>query len=158
MDIDNKFNNYLKKTGINNNMFRLQETLKKTRIKLCNTLALPGLKYGRENWTIKARYARRITAADVKYIRKTTGYTWTVYKTNIQIAKQLNLTPVLDRIQECRRNRLQQKTECPVIDYREYYKNYKPTRRRNQGRPLKRQSRRVRPEQGNKWTNSLLVR
>jgi hypothetical protein len=29
-------------------------------------------------------------------------------------------------------------TECPVIDYREYYKNYKPTRRRNQWRSLKR--------------------
>jgi len=40
-----------------------KKTLKKTRIKLYNTLALPVLLYGSETWTIKARDARRITAA-----------------------------------------------------------------------------------------------
>jgi hypothetical protein len=54
-------------------MFRQNRTLKKTRIKLRNTLALPALKYGSENWTIKTRHARRITAADVIYTRKTAG-------------------------------------------------------------------------------------
>ena len=34
LDIDNKLHNYLKITGILNNEFRLQKTLKKTRIKL----------------------------------------------------------------------------------------------------------------------------
>jgi hypothetical protein len=29
------------------------------------------------NWTIKARDARRITAAEMKYVRRTAGYTWT---------------------------------------------------------------------------------
>jgi len=38
------------------------KSLKKTRIKLYNTLALPVLLYGSETWTIKARDARRITA------------------------------------------------------------------------------------------------
>ena len=33
----------MKKTGIINNMFIPQKTLKKTRIKLYNTLALPAL-------------------------------------------------------------------------------------------------------------------
>ena len=47
LDIDNKLNNFLKITGILNNVFRPQKTLKKTRIKLCNTLALPVLSYGR---------------------------------------------------------------------------------------------------------------
>jgi hypothetical protein len=56
----------LKITGIINNMFRQQKTLKKTRIKLYSTLALPAFVYGSENWTIKARYARRITAAEMK--------------------------------------------------------------------------------------------
>jgi len=31
--------------------------------------------------------ARRITAAEMKYMRKTAGYTWTDYKTNTQITK-----------------------------------------------------------------------
>jgi hypothetical protein len=67
-------------TDILNNVFRPQKTLKKTRIKLCNTLALPVLLYGSE--TIKARVARRITAAEMENMRRTEGYTWAGYKTN----------------------------------------------------------------------------
>jgi len=68
LDIDNKLNNFfLKITGILNNVFRPQKNLKKTRIKLYNTLVLPGLLYGSETWTIKASDARRITAAEIKY-------------------------------------------------------------------------------------------
>jgi len=33
----------------------------------------------------------------MKYIRNTAGYTWTDYKTNTEIAKELNVTPVLDK-------------------------------------------------------------
>ena len=40
-----------------------------TRIKLYNTLALPVLPCGSETWTVKARDARRITAAKMKYMR-----------------------------------------------------------------------------------------
>jgi hypothetical protein len=43
VDTDNKLNNYLKITGIINNVFRLHNILKKTRIKLYDTLALPAL-------------------------------------------------------------------------------------------------------------------
>ena len=77
LDIDNKLHNYLKITGILNNVFRPQKTLKKTRIKLYNALALPVLLYGSGTWTIKARDARRITAAEMKYMRRTAGYIWT---------------------------------------------------------------------------------
>ena len=35
----------------------------------------------------QARDVRRITAVDVKYMRKTTGFTGTDYKTNTDIAK-----------------------------------------------------------------------
>jgi len=76
LDIDNKLHNYLKITGIINNVFRPQKTLKKTTIKLYNTLVLPVLLYGSETWTVKARDARRITAAEMKYTRRTAGYTW----------------------------------------------------------------------------------
>jgi hypothetical protein len=38
--------------------------------------------------TIKAKDARRITAAEMKYMRRTAEYTWTDYKTNTQIAKE----------------------------------------------------------------------
>jgi len=74
-----------------------KKTLKKTRIKLHNTLALPVLLHGSETWTIKASDARRITAAEMKYMRRTAGYTWTDYETNGQIAKELKLTSFLDK-------------------------------------------------------------
>jgi hypothetical protein len=42
-DTDSKLHNYLQIAGMINNMFEAQKTLKKTRIKLYNTLALPAL-------------------------------------------------------------------------------------------------------------------
>ena len=106
-DIDNKLHNYLKITGIINNVFRPQKTLKKTRIKLYNTLTLPVLLYSSETWTIKARDARRITAAKMKYMRRTAGYTWTDYNINTQITKELKITPILDKLLEYKRNWMQ---------------------------------------------------
>ena len=41
LDIDNKLNSFLKIKGILSTVFRPQKTLRKTRIKLHNTLALP---------------------------------------------------------------------------------------------------------------------
>jgi hypothetical protein len=56
-----------------NNVFRSQKALKKTRIKLYNTLALSVLLYGSETWTIKAMDASRISTAEMKYMRRTAG-------------------------------------------------------------------------------------
>jgi hypothetical protein len=82
----------LKITGFLNNVFRPQKSLKKKRIKLYNTLTLLVLLYGREIWTINVRDAKRITAAEMKYVRRTAGYIWTDYKTNTQITKELKNT------------------------------------------------------------------
>jgi len=54
------------------------------------------LLYGSETCNNKASDARRITAAETKYMRRTAGYTWTDYKTNAQIAKDLKITPILE--------------------------------------------------------------
>jgi hypothetical protein len=50
-----------------------------------------------ENLDYEARDARRITAAEMKYMGRTTGYIWTDYKTNTQIAKELKITPILGK-------------------------------------------------------------
>jgi len=47
------------------------------------------LLYDGENWTIRARGSRRITA----------GCTGTDYKANVGIGRELNVTPILDKIQ-----------------------------------------------------------
>jgi len=119
-------------------VFKPQKTLKKTRLKLYNTLALPVLLYGSESWTIKARDTRRITAAEMKYMRRTAGYTWTGHKTNTQIAKELKITPILDKLQEYKRNWIQHVNRMPRNRLPRVMKQYSPTGRRNHGRPLKR--------------------
>jgi hypothetical protein len=115
-----------------------KKTLKKTRIKLYNTPALPVLLYGSETWTIKGRDARRITAAERKYMRRTTGYTWTDYKTNKQITKKLKITPILDKLLEYKRNWIQHVNRMPRNRLSRVMKHYSATGRRNYGRPLKR--------------------
>ena len=66
-----------------------------------------------ENWTVKTRDARRITAAEMKYKRITAGYIWTDYKTNAQIAKELKITPILDELLEYKRNWIQHVNRLP---------------------------------------------
>ena len=113
-----------------------KKTLKKTRLKLYNTLALPVLLYGSESWTIKGRDARRITAAEMKYMRRTAGYTWTDHKTNRQIAKELKITPILDKLQEYKRNWIQRVNRMPRNRLPKVMKQYAPIGRRNHGRLL----------------------
>ena len=115
-----------------------KKTLKKTRIKLYSTLALPVLLYGSETWTIKARDASRITAAEMNYMRRTAGYTWTDYKTNLHIAKELEITPVLDKPLEYKGNWIQHVNRMPRDKLPRIMKHNSQTGRRNRGRPLKR--------------------
>jgi hypothetical protein len=85
----------------------------------------------------KARGARRITAAEIKYMR-TAGYTPTGNKTNTQIAKELKITPILDKLLEYKRNWIQHVNRMPRNRLRKVMKRYSPTGRWNHGRRLKR--------------------
>jgi hypothetical protein len=91
-----------------------------------------------ENWTIKARDARKITATEMKCMRRTAGYTWTDHKTNTETVKELNITPVLFKIQEYKRNWIQHVNRMHRNRLPRILKNCTPKGRRNQGRPLKR--------------------
>jgi hypothetical protein len=88
-------------------------------------------------------------------MRRTAGYTWTDIKTNTEFAKELNITPVLDKIQDYNGNRIQHVNLIPRNRLPRLIKNYIQKDRRNQGRPLKRLPGCVRPERVNKWPNSL---
>ena len=66
------------------------------------------------------------------------AYTWTYYKRNTENAKELNVNPVLDKLQEYRRICLQHKNRVPHSTLLRIVKDYRPTGRRNQGRMLKR--------------------
>ena len=96
--------------------------------------------YDSEIWTITAGDARRLTAVEMKYLhmRRTAGYTWTDYKTNTQITKELKITPILDKLLEYKRNWIQHVNRMPRNRLSRVMKHYSPTGRRNHGRPLKR--------------------
>jgi hypothetical protein len=94
--------------------------------------------YGSEPWTIKAKDARRITTAEIKYMERTAGYTWADYKTNTQIVKELKITSDLDKILEYKKKWLQLVNRMPCNRLPRIMKHYSPTGRKNYGRPLKR--------------------
>jgi len=96
------------------------------------------LLHGSETWTIKARDGRRITAAEMKYMRITAGYTWTDHKTNTQIAKELKIPPILDKLLEYKRNWIQHVNRMAGNRLARVMKHYSATGRRNYGRHLKR--------------------
>jgi hypothetical protein len=95
------------------------------------------LLYGSETWIVRASDARRITAAELKYMRITAGYTWTDYKTNSQITKEVKITAVLEKLLEYERSWIQHINRMPRNRLPKVMKHYSPTGRRNRGRPLK---------------------
>ena len=92
----------------------------------------------------------------MKCMWKTAGHTCTDYKANKEFAKQLNITPVLYKIQDYRRNWLQHINRMPPNRLPRIMKNYSPKGRRYQGRPLKRL--RDMWEWNSKRPNSMLAR
>jgi hypothetical protein len=75
-------------------MFRPQKSLKKTRMKLYSTQVPPALLHGSENWTITARDARRLTAAEMKYVRKHQDTLGQIIKQTQRLQERINITPV----------------------------------------------------------------
>jgi hypothetical protein len=59
--------------------------IKKRKIKIIQTLALPTLLYGSEIWTIKQCDKNRLRTAEMKYFRQTEGYTLLNHKINEEI-------------------------------------------------------------------------
>jgi hypothetical protein len=74
----------------------------------------------------------------MKYMRRPAGYSWTDYKTNTQIAKELIITPILHKLLEYKRNWIQHVNRMPRNRLPRVMKHYCRTDRRNRGRPLKR--------------------
>jgi hypothetical protein len=46
-------------------------------------------------------------------MRRTAGYTWTDHKANTEIAKELNVTSVLDKVEDYKRKLIQHANRMP---------------------------------------------
>jgi len=79
-----------------------------------------------------------LTAGEMKYMRKAAEYTLIDYKSNTEIAKELNINPVLEKVQDYRRYGIQHVNRMLHNRLPRKVKYYRPKHRRNQGRPLKR--------------------
>jgi len=93
---------------------------------------------GSENWTLSALQRRRTEAAEMKLLRPLAGYTPHDHKTNDYIRRELQITGILDKIDEYRRNWFQhlQRMAQNRIHLKSYY--YRPQARRTIGRSKKR--------------------
>ena len=102
------------------------------------TLVLPTFLYGSENWTLTVSQRRRIEAAEMKLLRPLAGFTLYDHKANDYIRRELQITGILDKIDEYRRNWFQHLQRMPQnrILFKSYY--YRPQGRRTIGRPKKR--------------------
>ena len=94
--------------------------------------------YGSENWTLTASQRRRIEAAEMKLLRPLAGYTLYDHKENDSIRRELQITCVLDKIDEYRLNWFLHLQRMPLnrIPLKSYH--YRPQGRRTIGRPKKR--------------------
>ena len=101
-DVESKLAKFLQLIGtVKRTVLRKVRT--ETIFKTCNTLVLPTFLYGSENWTLTASQRRRIEAAEMKLLRPLAGYTLYDHKTNDYIRRELQITGILDKIDESRR-------------------------------------------------------
>jgi hypothetical protein len=77
-------------------------------------------------------------------MRRTAGYIWTDKKIYIQIAKELKITPILDKLLEYKRNWIQLVNRMPRNRLSRIMKH-----------TFEEASGHVRPERVNKWPNSM---
>lgn len=69
VDINNKFNSYLKVTGVINNYDQTTEDFKQKKNNIMKYTCLPALLYDSESLPIAAVDTRRITTTEMKYMR-----------------------------------------------------------------------------------------
>jgi hypothetical protein len=106
--------------------------------------------------TIKARDARRITAAEMKFLEKQQDTLEWIKKQVCSLQK--NVTPVLDKIQEYRRNWLQHVNRMPCNRLPRIKNTRQTNRQKKPGETVKETSGCVRLERVNKWLHSMLAR
>jgi hypothetical protein len=147
-DVTTKVSKFLQITGIINQVLNPSKLQRQTRLRIYNTLAIPILLYGSEAWTLKEQDKSRITAAEMKLLRKTAKYTWQDHKQNRDITEELKIQPVMEKINNYKNKWIQHVRRMDRARRPHAILKYQTARRRNQGCPLKRLlDGRRRPEQ-----------
>jgi hypothetical protein len=80
----------------------------------------------------------RLKASEIKFLRRTAGYTLVDYKKNEDILQELNTTPVLEKITKYKHNWVKHVHCMNNSIFPKTLIEYHPRGRRRPGRPLKR--------------------
>jgi hypothetical protein len=90
-DLNIKAVNFVKVLGIINQIFKASLVSRHTRIRIYKTLARPVglLSYGSEAWTIRITDERRLISAEMRFLRRTAGYTRWDHRRNEDILTDL---------------------------------------------------------------------
>jgi hypothetical protein len=106
-------------------------------LKVYNTLAVPTLIYGSEIWTLGKQDKTRLTTSEMKFLRKTAGYTLMDHKQNEEIIKELQVAPIINKIQNYKTKCIQHVSRMDDQRYPKKMLQYQPRGKRRLGRPLK---------------------
>jgi hypothetical protein len=77
--------------GIQNNTFKPTLVQESSRRKIYNALTFPILLYGSEIWTLRQKDENRLTSMEIKFFRRTAGYTLFDHKRNEKILEDLKV-------------------------------------------------------------------
>ncbi|KAJ4434293.1 hypothetical protein ANN_22845 [Periplaneta americana] len=136
-DVNKKITKFTQILGIINNALKAKLVQKSTRIKIYNTLALPFLLYGSEIWSLKKKDMNRIKAMEMKFLRRTAGYTLLDRKRNEEILEQLEVESVEEKISRYKFNWLDHVRRMENSRIPKIMTQYKPRGHRRPGRPLR---------------------
>jgi hypothetical protein len=87
-----KISKFVKTIGFIKHVFKPSLVQQHKRLNIYRTLATPVLIYGSEAWTIRKADKKRLQAAEMKFMRKTAGFT--LLARNKEISKNLKVEPV----------------------------------------------------------------
>jgi hypothetical protein len=102
-DLNIKAANFVKVSGIINQIFKPSLVSRHTRIHIYGTLARPVLSYGSEAWTIRRTDEKRISA-EMHFLRRTAGYTRWDHKRNEDILTELQISQITEFVYQYRKN------------------------------------------------------
>jgi hypothetical protein len=131
-DVTTKVSKFLQITGIINKVLKPSNVHWQTRLRICNTLVIPILLCGSEAWTLKEQDKSRITAAEMKFMRKTAKYTWQDHRRDQDITEELKMQPVMEKINNYKNNWIQhfRRMDRPRLPHA--ILKYQPAGRRDQ--------------------------
>ncbi|PSN45800.1 hypothetical protein C0J52_10758 [Blattella germanica] len=137
-DMSNNITKYTKITGVLNKFFKPSQVQRHTRLKMYKTLARPVLTYGSEEWTIKKTNEKRLTAAEMRFKRRTAGCSLLEHRRNAEILEEVKIYLITEYVQHYRRN---WKSHVQWMNNNRVPKQiliYNSRGHRNLGRPMKR--------------------